>query len=130
MKKDNDNTMFYGASPTIFKYAEELRKNQTLSEEILWNELKGKKLGVKFRRQHPIYKYIADFYCHEKKLVIELDGEYHLDSDQKDYDKYRSGDLKEFGIQVIRFTNDEITTELENVITKIKQKIANASPNA
>jgi len=128
MKKDTDNTMFYGASPTIFKYAEELRKNQTPSEEILWDELKGKKLGVKFRRQHPINNYIADFYCHKLRLVIEIDGGYHTESEQKNYDKFRSDDLKEFGILVIRFANDKIISELENVIDVIKQRIANTAP--
>ncbi len=124
MKKDTDNTMFYGALPHIFKFAEELRRNQTLSEKTLWDSLKGKQMGVKFRRQHPIKNYIADFYCHEKKLVIEIDGGYHYDAEQNEKDKYRSGDLNEFGITVIRFTNNNVTTNLDSVISKIKHEIS------
>ncbi len=68
--------MHYGASKTIFQYAEVLRKNLTEAEKIVWEKLCKNKLGVRIRRQHPIYKYIADYYCHELKLVIEIDGGY------------------------------------------------------
>ena len=116
--------MFYGAAPYVFRFAEELRRKQTSSEKILWEAINGKKLGVKFRRQHPIRNYIADFYCHEKKLVIEIDGNYHLEIDQKEYDKYRSDDIEELGISVIRFTNDEVITDIESVVSKIKLHIS------
>jgi cyclase len=69
--------MFYGASKLIFQKAEELRKNMTHAELLMWGILKGNQLGVKFRRQHPVSFYIVDFYCHELKLVIEVDGSIH-----------------------------------------------------
>jgi cyclase len=64
--------MFLGADSLIFKNAEALRYRMTAAEELLWQNLKGKQLGVKFRRQHPLGIYIADFYCHRHKLVIEF----------------------------------------------------------
>ena len=69
--------MFYGAAPIIHKQARELRKRQTKAEKVLWDFLTNHKLQVKFRRQHPIGQFIADFYCHNLKLVIEADGEIH-----------------------------------------------------
>jgi cyclase len=81
--------MFYGALPLIFERADGLRKNPTEEEKILWERLKAKKLGVKFRRQHPIWNYIADFYCHELKLVIEVDGSIHDVKEIRDNDAIR-----------------------------------------
>ena len=119
--------MFYGASSYLFEYAKRLRETPTKAESLLWNMLNKKQLGSKFRRQHPIYKYIADFYCHELKLVIEVDGDYH--NEQKEYDKYRSNDLIEFGIKVIRFTNEQVENQISNVILKIKEAISQLTPN-
>ncbi len=124
----NDGSMFYGAPPPIFENARQLREKPTKAEEILWDKLKGKQLGVKFRRQHPLYIYIADFYCHAKKIVIEVDGKYHLKPDQKEQDKLRSEDIKDFGIEVIRFTNDEIIQNTIHVVEKIKEVITRHPP--
>ena len=81
MKEDQsqrDESMFKGASAKIFKNAEVLRNRMTESESLLWDKLKSKKFhGLKFRCQHPIQTYIADFYCHKLKLIIEIDGGYH-----------------------------------------------------
>ena len=121
--------MFYGAPPSVFEKARYLRDNQTEAEQILWNRINSKQLGVKFRRQHPIYKYIADFYCHEKKLVLEIDGKYHLKSEQKEQDELRSEDIMDFGIEVIRFTNDEVILNTTNVVEKIKELISPHTPN-
>ena len=129
MTKDTENTMFYGASPEIFEYAWRLRQKLTPSEAILWDVLKGKQLGVKFRRQHPLNNYIADFYCHEKRLIIEIDGGYHLESEQKAKDEVRSQDIESFGIKVIRFTNDEVNKNITKVIEKIKYVIDHRTPN-
>jgi len=115
--------MHYGADPILFRYAKQLRNNPTRAEEILWKYLKGNQLGVKFRRQHPISGYIADFYCHKFRLVIEVDGDYHFDSEQRKYDKFRSEDMEEFGIKVIRFTNDEVLHNTESVIEQIKNEL-------
>ncbi|HQV61296.1 MAG TPA: DUF559 domain-containing protein [Chitinophagaceae bacterium] len=112
--------MFYGASQVIFKRAEELRKNQTEDEKLLWVYLKSNQLGVRFKRQHPIWMYIADFYCHELKLVIELDGSIHTVKDVIDNDKEREEDIKSFGIRVVRFTNKELRADIAKVIDRIK----------
>ena len=112
--------MFYGATQPIFKRAEELRKNQTEDEKLLWSYIKSNQLGVRFKRQHPIWMYIADFYCHELKLVIELDGPIHLQKAVMENDKIREEDLKSFGIRVIRFSNSELRTDLAKVIEKIR----------
>ncbi|MDA3891012.1 MAG: endonuclease domain-containing protein [Salinivirgaceae bacterium] len=92
----------------------------TKHEEILWEFLRKKKVtGLRFRRQHPIYMFIADFYCHALKLVIELDGGYHKKKDQQEYDINRTAVIEEFGIKVIRYTNEQIEKDFQN----IKQKI-------
>ena len=90
--------MHYSASKTIFQYAEVLRKNMTEAEKIVCVRLCKNKPGVRIRRQHPIYKYIADYYCHELKLVIEIDGDIHLSKENKECDIGRDITLNEFGI--------------------------------
>ena len=96
----------------------DLRKTQTPQEWKLWFYLKGKNMGVKFRRQHGIGTYIADFYCKEKNLVIEIDGSQHQDASE--YDTKRDMYFQSLGIQVIRFWNNEINTNIEGVLMKIK----------
>jgi len=112
--------MFYGAGEMIFKRAEDLRKNQTPDEKLLWLQLKRNKLGVRFKRQHPIWMYIADFYSHELKLVIEVDGSIHNVKEILENDKIRQEDITSFGIKVIRFTNKEIRTDIECVVERIQ----------
>ena len=81
------SNLFYGASAATLQKAKELRKTLTPAERKLWEVLKNKQLdGYKFRRHHPIYRYIADFYCHELGLVIELDGGVHDGLEQKEHD--------------------------------------------
>ena len=114
--------MFYGAKSHIFEKAKALRNNMTDTELLLWEHLKGKKiLGLRFRRQHPIDIFIADFYCHPIKLVIEVDGGIHLSTEQKEYDIGRTGELNYWGIGVIRFSNDEIEMNIKQVIKEIEQ---------
>ena len=115
--------MFYGAQPIIFEQAKKLRKNPTRAEQKLWERLNKNQLGVKFRRQHSVYKYIADFYCHKLKLVIEIDGEYHLESEQKKHDKYRAEDLNVFVINTLRFTNNQVLNNIELVLFNITKEI-------
>lgn len=117
------SNMFYGAVKPVFKRAEELRKKPTHEEILLWKHLNANQLGVRFKRQHPIWMYIADFYCHELKLVIEVDGSIHNVKDVMEYDKVREEDIISFGIKVIRFTNIEIKTDIEIVISRIKNII-------
>ena len=114
-------SMFYGASPSVFKKAKALRKNMTNAEKVLWNHLSNNKLnGKRFKPQHPMYSFIADFYCHELKLVIEVDGGIHNLPENKQYDVNREYVLKEFGMEVIRFTNEEVANDIENVLQRIK----------
>ncbi|NQU33718.1 MAG: endonuclease domain-containing protein [Bacteroidetes bacterium] len=121
MKLTTKYSMFYGATPEIFENARILRNNQTSAEKKLWEYIKNNQLGKKFRRQHSISSYIVDFYCHMVKLVIEVDGEYHNDSEQTEYDSYRATDLKEFGLRIIRFTNDQVFNDIDFVISEIKK---------
>ena len=107
-----------------FIRAREMRKSMTEAEKILWSSLRGKKLnGYKFRRQHPISQYIADFYCHEKRLIIEVDGGIHMKTDIKENDENRTVELYMFGITVIRFRNDEVLNDLESVLNEIKKTL-------
>jgi|SRR5687767_3765426 len=115
--------MHFGATKTIFQHAEILRNNMTDAEKIIWEKLCNRQLGIKIRRQHPIWIYIADYYCHELKLVIEIDGGIHLKKENREYDIDREVTLNEFGIEIIRFSNDQIIKETDFVIERIKKKI-------
>jgi very-short-patch-repair endonuclease len=118
-------TMFYGATPEIFEKAKELRKNMTNAEKILWKRLNIKQIeGFKFRRQHPINNFIADFYCHKAKLVIEVDGEIHNSLDNREHDEGRTYEIEKYGIKIIRFKNQEIFSTIEKVIDEIKIYLA------
>jgi len=97
----------------------ELRKNQTKTEEKLWFELRHEKLGHKFKRQHSIGGYILDFYCPQKKLIIELDGEIHNTKEAKEYDEVRDKYFKELDYKVLRFKNSEIESGIEKVLEEI-----------
>ena len=114
--------MHYGASMETFQIAERLRREMTATEKMIWKKVANRQLGVRIRRQHPIWKFIADFYCHEVKLVIEIDGGIHL-PEYKEYDISRGIILKEFQIEILRFTNDEVIKETSLVIEKIKSTI-------
>ncbi len=109
-----------GADPELFYYARLNRKVQTEAEEILWHCLRNRKLkGFKFRRQHPIAHFIADFFCIEANLVIELDGPYHKEPGQREYDEGRTFELRELNVKVIRFTNEEVIGNTEFVLREI-----------
>ena len=96
----------------------------------MWHYLRDRRLeGFKFRRQHPLQNYIADFYCHERKLVVELDGNVHNARDQKEYDGGRTYELNKVGIKVIRFSNEEVIMKIEMVLSEIlNHLIPNPSP--
>ena len=97
------------------------RKNPTEAESALWDMLKGNNIGLHFRRQHIILDYIVDFICLEKGLVIELDGGYHNNPEQSEYDKQRTAHLQQLGYTELRFTNEELLGEPESVIARIKE---------
>jgi len=120
MKNYTDN-LTLSASKVIMDNARALRTRMTSAEKFLWANLRDRKLsGYKFRRQHPIDRFIADFYCHEKKVVVEIDGGVHLEEGQIEYDKNRTLVLNEWGIEVIRFTNEEVLHSIIEVLRKIK----------
>ena len=107
-----------------------LRRDQTNAEELLWKELRGRKFRrIKFLRQHPIiFEYygkkrfiVADFYCHEAKLIIELDGGIH--EKQKDYDKARDYVTKSLGFKVLRLVNENVIGEINQALTAIIKQL-------
>ncbi len=121
METYNDN-LHKNANPKLYEYGRVLRQEATNAEEILCKHIRNKKLnGLKFRRQHPLRNYIVDFYCHEKKLVIEVDGSVHTTNTNAEYDTARSFELMELGVRVIRFWNDEVINNIEAVLAKIKE---------
>lgn len=106
--------------PLRTKRARKLRKKSTFEERLLWSKLKDRKLlGYKFRRQEPIGPYIVDFYCHEKLLVIELDGGQHNNKIVSIYDQLRTEYLESFGLKVIRFWNQQLRKSSFQVIDQI-----------
>lgn len=120
----NHDDMFLGAAPILFAYAERLRDNQTPAEELIWKRLSKKQVrNVRFKRQHPLKYFIADFYCHKARLVIEIDGEIHNLPEQFEYDIQRGYELKEHGITILRFTNEEVFSSIEDVIKQIEETI-------
>jgi very-short-patch-repair endonuclease len=113
--------MYFGAKPDIFKLAKELRKLETVAEKLLWSQLnRNQLLGLQFRRQHPINRFIADFFCPKIKLVIEVDGSIHDIPEYQAHDIGRSEVLNDFGITVIRFTNEQILNEIDSTIKQIE----------
>lgn len=122
---DNKTPNWNTAEPSLYSLLANKRKalkdNPTAAENILWQELRNQQLGVKFRRQHVIGRFIADFVCIPKKLIIEVDGEIH--NEQKDEDALRTEYLKEKGYTVIRFTNKEVTHDINGVVNKIKEHL-------
>ncbi|MGI4874830.1 MAG: endonuclease domain-containing protein [Janthinobacterium lividum] len=100
-----------------------MRHEPTPAEAKLWESLRGGQLGAKFRRQHSIDRYIADFVCLSHKLIVELDGAGHLEPDQADYDHGRSALLTELGYRVLRFSNEDVITHIDQVLATIKANL-------
>jgi len=124
-----ERNMFYGASRNTFQKAHFLRRNMTDAEMVLWSRLKNRKIfKVRFRRQHPIDIFVLDFYCHEIKLAIEVDGGIHLKSEIQEYDKGRSHEIEKFGIKILRFTNEQILNNLNEVQITILNIINDLTP--
>jgi DNA polymerase-3 subunit alpha len=105
-------------STHLIDKAQELRKNMTDAERVLWHKINKEQLGVKFRRQHPIDPYIVDFICLEKKLIVELDGGQHNEM-QKDYDEQRTAFLQTQGYAVLRYWNNEVLENIDGVLHTI-----------
>lgn len=119
---------YYGATKRIVDNAKALRRRTTSAEDLLWQMIRNRKIaGFKFRRQHPLNYFIADFYCHEALLVIEADGSIHDLENIKQYDKQREEKITELGITVLRFSNDSIFSEPDVVIKSIESFLKNSS---
>lgn len=114
---------YYNASDEIIRRAKLLRKEMTETEVLLWKELRNFKLGLKFRRQHPVGRFIVDFYCHQAKLVIEIDGGIHQQEIQKERDENRTYELEKLGLKVIRFDNQNIKLNISEVIKEIEKTL-------
>jgi very-short-patch-repair endonuclease len=114
------------ATAAAHNNARTLRRSMTDSERKLWQRLRMEQLGVKFRRQHPLGNYIADFACLELKLVVELDGTQHVA--QQQYDKRRDAFFREHGFQVLRFPTDQPLNNIEGVLTVILDAIETPQP--
>ena len=117
-------------TPLQYEFAKQMRKEYTDAENYLWQQVRADKLGVKFRRQHPIESYIVDFVCLQSALIVEVDGGYHEASDQKIYDEERTRILNEIGFTVIRFSNDEVLNSIEKVISKIQEALAKSESHS
>lgn len=94
------------------------------AEVLLWVHLKGRALGgYKFRRQVSIGRYVVDFYCPSQKLVLELDGDSHFSEEAKIYDEIRQSEIESLGLKVLRFTNDEIYSNVDEVVGRIEKAL-------
>ena len=113
--------MFYGAGKQIFERAEQLKSHFFPAEKLLWDYLKDGKLGAEFKRRHPASLYVLDFYCHELKMVVEIEDTLHHLEDNKAKNPEREKALADMGIEMMRFTNREILTDVEEVLSKIKR---------
>lgn len=106
----------------LVQHAKLNRKAPTDAERLLWINLRNRKLGDKFRRQHPVGKYIPDFVCLEKRLIIEVDGDYHTTGQQNELDEERTFELEQkYLFKVLRFSNEEVLTDIVNVLNKIRE---------
>ena len=116
--------MYYGAAMALFKFAEKMRYAPTEGEKAMWKILREEPFSeYKFRRQHPVKTFIADFYSHRLQMVVEIDGGYHLDKHQKEYDDFRDEDMAAINIAVIRFTNESVIQKPESVSKRLLNEI-------
>jgi very-short-patch-repair endonuclease len=114
----------------LMERARELRRNSNEAERRLWWKLRGHQLsGFKFRRQHPVGPYIADFVCLPARLVIEVDGETHGSDQREAMDARRTDEIERAGYRVIRFWNDEIMTNMEGVLETIFENLYPGRPS-
>ncbi len=111
-------------NPKLRQLSQNLRKNMTDAEKLLWSKLRMKQLkGYMFSRQKPLGEYIADFYCHQAKLVIEVDGGQHFSDESIEYDNVRGQFIESMGLTVLRFTNSDVIENIEGVVETIEEKL-------
>jgi very-short-patch-repair endonuclease len=120
-----DYPIYFGAGPELLRLAGELRKSMTPAEKVLWERLRSRKVkGFRFRRQQPIKDFIVDFFCYDAMLVIEVDGDVHSDEHQYERDEQRTIILKNLGINELRFTNQQVINQTDEVISKIESTLS------
>jgi very-short-patch-repair endonuclease len=110
---------------TLVSRAREMRKEMPLAEVLVWNRLRGDQLGVRFRRQHRVGSYIADFFAHAAKLVVEVDGDSH--AERQEYDRKRTYWMNQQGLTVVRFTNQDVLKNLDAVAQSIADRCSSAA---
>jgi very-short-patch-repair endonuclease len=122
-QSDNGAFDFYfNAKKETVELARELRQKMTPAEKVLWDKLRNKQLlGFKFRRQHPVEIFVVDFICIEKLLAIEVDGDIHLTGEQQEWDENRTVEIEKYGIEIVRFTNDQVINKTSEVLEEIKK---------
>ncbi|MFA4833765.1 MAG: endonuclease domain-containing protein [Patescibacteria group bacterium] len=122
--------IYMSGNTKILYIAKALRQDMTKAEKILWRELGDGKLGFRFRRQEPlvlgVYNFIIDFYCPQKRLIIEIDGGVHNKREIKEVDLIREDILKQAGYKIIRFKNKEVENNIEAVLNKIRKDLFNS----
>jgi 2-C-methyl-D-erythritol 2,4-cyclodiphosphate synthase len=131
MKKNNRfETTDASTYQLLLDKAREMRKNPTEAESVLWHYLSDNKLGVHFRRQHPVYGYIPDFVSLKNQIIIEIDGGYHLEGEQPEKDAERTRYLNQAGFVVLRFTNEEVLCDIDSVLEDITDLITTPKKSA
>jgi very-short-patch-repair endonuclease len=119
-----ERVLMHPYNPKLKQLSQTLRKNMTDAERLLWSKLRMKQLkNVMFSRQKPLGEYIADFYCHQAKLVIEVDGGQHYTADSIEYDRIRNEFMKNMGLIVLRFTNIDVLNNIDGVVEVIESKL-------
>jgi len=121
--------MHHNATNDLFLAAKLLRKHPTRAEGLLWERLRLKSTGYKFRRQHPLYNFIVDFYCHALRLVIEVDGGIHDDPSIAEYDRQREAILKDLGLNMFRLRNEDIIYKMDATMEALTEYIASLENN-
>ncbi len=120
--------MFGKASAQLFRKATSNREAPTEAEAYLWTFLNKNQLGPRFKRQHPLDRFIVDFYCHPLKLIIEVDGGYHQEKEQAEYDLGRTYHLEELDCTLIRFSNEAVLNDTVKVLSEIQAQIVRLAP--
>jgi very-short-patch-repair endonuclease len=121
--REDDTMPILPYNQNLKEISKDLRKRLTEAEKHLWERLKNKHLGYIFYRQKPIGDYIVDFYCNQAKLVVEVDGGYHLANEAAGNDRVRNEYMKNLGLTVLRFNNKEVLENVDTVVTKIKEHL-------
>jgi very-short-patch-repair endonuclease len=114
---------FYPYNPKLKQFSRDLRNHGQLSEALLWKCLKGKKTGYLFLRQRPILNYIADFFCYELKLVIEIDGASHFSAEAQKRDAERDRQMQAIGLRIVRVLDSDVRKDPEGVVQGIMEQL-------